>query len=189
MRFWESRGRPTNDPGFSSFLVLASATIIGLWIGETLFSWSYGLPRADWRFPWWYSTLFALGAVLLLLRCEGRMFRIALGLFAARQILAAADPTLLYGGSWAVREMLLVAAAATFALAGWPAAHRWPRVLACVLCVAAVPVRYQMLQAAHEVRSVVHAREHIGPTEALWDLRHGLLARSAASRHFLPHAM
>src|SRR5688572_12942408 len=89
MRFWGSLGRPTNEPGFSSFLVLAGATIIGLWIGETLFSRSYGLPRAVWPFPWWYWTLFALGAVLLVLRCEGRMFRIALGLFAARQILAA----------------------------------------------------------------------------------------------------
>ena len=165
MRFWGSRDRPTNDPGVSSFLVLAGATIIGLWIGETLFRWSYGLSRADWRFPWWYSTLFALGAVLLLLRCEGRMFRIALGLFAARQVLAAAEPTLLYGDYWAVREMLLVAAAVTFALAGWPAAGRWARVLACVLCVAAVPARYQMLQGAHEVRSVVDAREHIGPTD------------------------
>ena len=46
-------GRPTNDPGFSSLLVLAGATIIGLWIGETLFSQLNGLPRAAWRFPGW----------------------------------------------------------------------------------------------------------------------------------------
>jgi hypothetical protein len=165
MRFWGSLGRPTNEPGFSSFLVLAGAIITGLWIGETLFSLSSGLPRADWRFPWWYSTLSGLGALLLLLRCEGRMFQIALGLFATRQLLAAADPTLLHTHYRAVHEMFLVATAVAFAFAGWPAARRWARVLASVLCVAAIPVRYQILQGAHEVRSVVSAQQHAGPTD------------------------
>ena len=165
MPLWRGLSRPTNEPGFSSFLVLVGATLIGSWIGEALFSRSYGLPRADGLLPWWYSILFALAALLLLLRFEGRMLRIALGLLAARHMLAAADATLLHGQYRGVGATLLLVVAAAFALAGWPAAHRWARALACVLCVVAIPVRYRMLQTVHGVRSVVNAGDRADPTD------------------------
>jgi hypothetical protein len=59
-----------------------------------------------------------------------------------------------------VREVLLLAAAVASTFIGWPNARRWARVLACVLCVVAIPVRYQLLQTAHGVRSLVDASNH-----------------------------
>jgi hypothetical protein len=157
MRFPGSLGRPVNERRLAPALVLIGAAIVGLWIGETLFSRSYGLPRADPVVPWWYATFFALLGLLLLLRCEGRTLRIAFGLFAVRYILEAADAPLLHGHYQVLRETLLLASAVAFVLAGWPAAPRWARVLACLLCVAAIPLRYRTLQAVHGVRSVVDA--------------------------------
>jgi hypothetical protein len=163
MRFLGRLGRPAaNEPRLASFLVLIGAAIIGLRIGETLFSRSYGLPRTDPTFPWWYAAFFALAGLLLLLRCEGRTLQIAFGLFAARYILAVIDP-LLHGNNQVLRETLSLASAVAFVLAGWPAAPRWVRVLAVLLCVVAIPVRYRALQTVYGVRSVVDAGDHIVP--------------------------
>jgi|SRR5437660_10279987 len=75
--------RPADDPGFASFLVIASAAILGLWAGEVVFATKYGLRiSAGQQRPWWYSLFFVVGAVAVLVRSEGRLFRTGVILFA-----------------------------------------------------------------------------------------------------------
>jgi len=118
--------RPADDPGFASFLVIASAAILGLWAGEAFFAAKHGLRiSVGQQQPWWYSLFFVVGAVAVWVRSEGRLFRTGVVLFALRYAIAVAEVTVLDANLPVSRLLLSIASAIVFFAAGWRAARPW----------------------------------------------------------------
>src|SRR5437588_7056996 len=162
--------RPADNPSFASFLVIASAGILGLWAGERFFDAKYGSQVFAGRLqPWWYSLFFTVGALAVCVRSEGTLFRIALILFALRYALASLEVAVLSASYSNVQLLLSIASSITFFAAGWPAAWRWARVASCVAFVVLIPIRYRMLESVTGIRSVIsEAKPRSLPLSAGW---------------------
>ena len=162
--------RPADDPGFASFLVIASAAILGLWAGEVVFATKYGLRiSAGQQRPWWYSLFFVVGAVAVLVRSEGRLFRTGVILFALRYAVAVAEVAV-FGASYpSLRLLLSIASAVAFFAAGWRSARPWARITSCIGFLVLSPVRYRMLESVTGVTSVIsEAKPCSLPLSAAW---------------------
>jgi hypothetical protein len=148
--------RPADNPSFASFLVIASAGVLGLWAGEGFFAAKYGLRIIAGQLqPWWYSLFFTIGAVAVYVRSEGTLFRIGLILFVLRYALAVFEVTALSASYPNVELLLSITSSIAFFAAGWPAARRWARVASCVVFVVLIPVRYGVLESVTGVKSVI----------------------------------
>jgi hypothetical protein len=148
--------RPADNPNFASFLVVASAGVLGLWAGEGFFAVRYGLGvTAGHLTPRWYSLFFTIGAVAVCVRSEGALFRIGSILFAVRYALAVLEATALSASYPNVRLLLSIASSIAFFAAGWPATRRWARIASCIVFVVLIPVRYRVLESVTGVKSVI----------------------------------
>jgi hypothetical protein len=156
--------RPESDPAFASFLVVAGGVILGLWVGEGIFALAYGRRMSAALEPWWYSLFFIVSTIAAIARSEGRMFRVALGLFGLRFMIAFGEATILRGDYQPTHEMLLVASAIAFVVAGWAAARPWAKIAGCIAFLVVSPAKYKMLESITGARSVVGATESVCPS-------------------------
>jgi hypothetical protein len=142
----------SQEPGLASGCVLGGCWLIGLRIGEVLFR---GARAGYVLRPWWYTAIFIFLAIVLTTGFRDTLIKVALALFSISEALVwfeGDNPTV---GFEVVRTIVGFAMAMLLVAAGWRSARPWAKLTACVLLVAAVPMRYWVLQRTYGSSSVV----------------------------------
>jgi uncharacterized membrane protein len=114
--------------------------------------------------PWWYSAIFVGVAIGLGIGFRDTLIKTAVALFGVSQILTwiqGAVPTVHFE---VVQMIVGFAMAVLLAAAGWRSARPWAKLTACVLLLAAVPMRYWVLQRTYGSSSVIRSAYPIGPS-------------------------
>jgi|SRR6185503_16812650 len=151
----------SQEPGLASGFVLAGCLLIGLRLGEVFFR---GARAGYVVRPWWYAAMFVGVVIVLGIGFRDTLIKIAAALFGVGEALAWVQGDIPTAGLGVVQTIVGFALAVLLVAAGWRSARPWAKLTACVLLLAAVPMRYWVLQRTYGSSSVIHSAYPIGPS-------------------------
>ncbi len=146
---------PTEQPGFGGFCVLGGMYILGLTLGQLWFAFARGIAPVSPFPPSWLSGVLAAIALIGAVWFKERLFRIALLLFAGVELLRVAEGLSGHVATGSLHDGLQLLWAVFLAAAGWRSSRAWVRWASLVVLIAAVPLRFWVLERLFGTSSVV----------------------------------